>query len=98
MVEIICDPKNARRGMSNNVRRKMIFCARTVLASHAETIKIVRRYTKTILLNSKTSEVYGQRISGTKKNKIAKRINIVFCNLAIEELYHQNTPPIYLLR
>ncbi len=49
-----------------------------LLNAQKETINVVYIYTTTILLNSKSSEVKGQSISGTKKNNIPKRFFIIF--------------------
>jgi hypothetical protein len=60
------------------VRRNINFFSTIMLITHVPAIKVVRIYTKTILLNSKTSEVNGHKISGTKKRRMQKSQKIIF--------------------
>jgi len=78
MVDITCEPIKTRRGISNIVRRNINFFSETIRTIHVQVISVVKIYTRTILLNSKTSEVNGQRIKGTKKRRIAKSQKIIF--------------------
>lgn len=71
-VEISCEVKNTRRGISNIVRRNINFLSMILRITQAPTINVVSAYVKTILLNSKTSEVKGHKTIGTKKIKNAK--------------------------
>ena len=76
-VERIWDPKKIKRGMSNIVRRNIIFLFNIILIAQKPTMITVNAYVKTILLNSKTSEVVGKRISGTKNKSMLKQIAII---------------------
>lgn len=60
---------NRIKGISKIVRRKMIFLSITIRAIQKAVIIIVRIYVRIILLNSKSSDVVGITISGTKRKR-----------------------------
>jgi len=57
-------------GISNGVRRRVIFLFVIQIISWEATMMVVVMKTKIILLNSKISEVLGQRIKGVKKRRV----------------------------
>ena len=69
IVEISWLPMNKVKGISNIVRRKMIFLSTIIRAIQEKVITIVRVYVSMILLNSKSSDVIGITISGTKRKR-----------------------------
>lgn len=57
-------------GISSGVLTISNFLFTKDLISHAEEMSMVIKYTNIILLNSNTSEVYGQKMIGVRKNKM----------------------------
>ena len=65
-------------GISNIVRLKMSFFSLIDLNTHKVVIVRVEKYKSIILLNSKSSDVDFEKISGSKKNKTPKIYEIRF--------------------